>query len=1370
MRLAKLTLQGFKSFADKTDFTFDQTITGIVGPNGCGKSNVVDAIKWVLGERSSKSLRGTEMIDCIFAGSAGRKPSGFASVTLTFENPILTDDEWAKLRGGRARLDNSIPAELVDPADEKPAPKDPAPEPVAADPATIDAPPAFASDRRRALPVDADLVEVERQLYRDGTSKYLINGKVARLRDIRELFLDTGIGADAYSIIEQGKVDAMLLASPQERRTIFEEAAGIAKYKQRRIEAQRKLDRAQANLKSSREQLENTERRLRMVRGQAAKARKFQELDEQYRAWRMALAFDQYQDLDDRLLGLSSRQAVVAVEREQAAKVLHESEHAKQEAEIRRHELMSRHRQLEQDRLGAVHASQQAAQRKAMLERAIEEAQRQVALDRERLEDLKRRQTSAEASIEDQRETIADVSEQLAESERRLSAAASARAAVLETLSEHRQKASYKQSAAAQIDRERAGLVASLAAESKRAEALREQIERLEQRASKLDADERLLREQAAAVEASAASATTRAAELERELADLDAKLSLLGTGRREGAEKAAAIEQELVRIESRRATLQEMVESRSGFADAVRKVLEAKDAGQGFAGVVAPLADLIETRADVDAGAAAAVESALGSDLQALLVDAITSVPTKVELGRLSGRVTFLPLAGVPDVPQRAVPSAWELPNADDPRGRLVCVRSLVRPRAAALDPLGGGDGPLAASLNFVLDRLLLGTYLVQDLDAAMMLAAGPLSGQRCRFITRDGVMLDEHGRITAGMGLASGDAGEGLLRRRAELESLLARVVDLAGQLDLARAELKGLDAEAAALSAAAGERRPQLAALQRTAMQEHARLERLAADAARLDRERASLAQESAQLRERLAKLEHDRANLETKAESLGRLYQDEFSAFQTLDAEARAAQATADASMEQMSSAKVEVSRLTEQLSNAKRELARLEIARDEHERHQRDVLAQVERVESRLAEHLLGIEASAAIISQSDALAQSLSLQISELAATLASVEQSVTTLAERVQKARQAYTILERDAHALEVSKRELEVKRETLEERTLQEAAIDLKAEYPEYKLLFAESKTDDGEIVTVSRIDPPEAARQIDSLREQIKRLGNVNLESIQEESQLDEQNQTLVQQVADIDAATAQLTQLIDKLNLVSRERFGEVFTKIQEHFGGPEGMFRKLFGGGKAEVRLMPLIKELETPDGIKKVETDQTDLLESGIEVIAKPPGKEPRSISQLSGGEKTLTAVALLMAIFRSKPSCFCVLDEVDAALDEANVERFNAVIRQFTDSSHFIVITHNKRTMSHADQLYGVTMQERGVSTRVSVRLDQVAKDGSINKDTAKDAIKSAKPDTPKPEPLPTLEPTQSAKPGSLRAALARMRERSTEPTSGNA
>ncbi|MFG0258832.1 MAG: AAA family ATPase, partial [Phycisphaerales bacterium JB041] len=318
MRLARLTLNGFKSFADRTEFSFDDPMTGIVGPNGCGKSNVVDAIKWVLGERSSKSLRGKEMIDVIFAGSAGRKPAGMASVILTFENP-----EIARPFGAGTLFEEEMQGVDQDPADAKGSGSAEPSEAAATDgeqtegtagdpddgPAGADAEIDLEEDDtgstvlqaevrgRRALPIDADIVELERRLYRDGTSQYLINNRRARLKDIRGLFLDTGVGADAYSIIEQGKVDAMLLASPQERRSIFEEAAGISRYKQRRVESERKLDRAVANLALTREQLANTERRLRIVKGQAAKARRFQELKGELDGWRLALAFEQYDDL-----------------------------------------------------------------------------------------------------------------------------------------------------------------------------------------------------------------------------------------------------------------------------------------------------------------------------------------------------------------------------------------------------------------------------------------------------------------------------------------------------------------------------------------------------------------------------------------------------------------------------------------------------------------------------------------------------------------------------------------------------------------------------------------------------------------------------------------------------------------------------------------------------------------------------------------------------------------------------------------------------------------------------------------------------------------------------------------------------------------
>ncbi|MEO0717116.1 MAG: AAA family ATPase, partial [Planctomycetota bacterium] len=329
--------------------------TGIVGPNGCGKSNVVDAIKWVLGERSSKSLRGKEMIDVIFAGSAGRSPAGMARVALGFENPVIDADAEA------------VEIELDD-ADEPEHDSG-----LVTDTATKRARPAR---RRRMLPIEADEVEVERQLYRDGKSAYLINGKRARMRDIRELFMDTGIGADAYSIIEQGKVDRMLLASPQERRIIFEEAAGIAKYRQRRVEAERKLERTERNLEGTRTQLDNTERRLRIVRGQAEKARQFKLLDDELAANRLALVFHQYDELRQRLDGLTSQLSAMSGQRRETEARLRDAEDAKLAAEGEAVEAEGGVRALEDQRTAAEHTRQSAEQRISMSKRALEDAHR----------------------------------------------------------------------------------------------------------------------------------------------------------------------------------------------------------------------------------------------------------------------------------------------------------------------------------------------------------------------------------------------------------------------------------------------------------------------------------------------------------------------------------------------------------------------------------------------------------------------------------------------------------------------------------------------------------------------------------------------------------------------------------------------------------------------------------------------------------------------------------------------------------------------------------------------------------------------------------------------------------------------------------
>lgn len=1301
MRLVKLTLAGFKSFADKTEFTFDDPVTGIVGPNGCGKSNVVDAIKWVLGERSSKSLRGTEMIDVIFAGSSSRQPLGMASVALTFENPVMPE--------GAPVMRDAAMGEV--PAVACAEPSDPSSSPCPSVTSVVKS--------RRALPVDADTVEIERRLYRDGSSEYLINGRIARLKDIREMFLDTGVGADAYSIIEQGKVDAMLLASPQERRVIFEEAAGIAKYKQRRIEASRKLDRTQTNLTGVREQLDSTERRLRLVRGQAAKARKFVELDTDLRAWRLALAFEQYDELEQRLAGLTSRQALLDGDRTESGRQVAEYEGAKQDAEVSRREATDRVQSLEQERLSAAHEKQQAEQRRAMLERAAADAERQSATDRQRLGDLEARRLAAERGIEEHTIALRDATARLAEAEQRLALAQSQRSEVLELLSDRRAAFATKAAAAQQIERERIQLLATVAGEAKRAEALREHDQRLAERVARLADDMAGLREVIAAGEIAAKAAQAKVTASEVALAELDTQVGTLSVDRRDRAERLGRLEQDLARLDARRAVLHEMIQTRAGFEEAVRRVMELRAAGKQFASVIAPLADLIQTREELDAGAARAVEAALGADLQGLVIDAPSAIPSREELSLLTGRVTFLPLAGVsgggpvPTPDAGAMIAGLDGVDTTDPRSRIVCLRSLVMPREGdAADP----------RLMDLLDRLLGRTYLVENLDVAMLLSAGPLAGSYARFVTRDGLIVDPQGRVCAGTA-TGGDQTVGLLGRRAELDSLIGQVAGLAAMLHDERAALAAMDADAAALSGKAAAARTMLTTDQRTALSEQNKVERMHADLARQSREHTGLSHEAVQARERLNTLAADLDSLRQRAESLGRLHAEQASAAAEAENEVRAIQSRADAALEQMSAGKIDVGRLGDETGGARRELSRQELARDEAARQSRDLHSQVQHLEERLIEHRTGIEQSVGAAADAEARAATAAAELETQRAGLAEMAAACDALGEQLVAARQRFHVVERDWHSLEVSRREVEVKRENLQTRTSEEINVDLVGEYPEYREMMGDS--------VVTRIDTTDAARNIDVLRDAVRKLGNVNLDAMQEETTLESQNENLVRQVADLDAARGQLVQLIEELNAVSKARFGEVFEKIRENFAGDTGMFRRLFGGGRAEVRLMSLIKEVEGPDGtIQRVETGETDLLESGIEVVAKPPGKEPRSISQLSGGEKTLTAVALLMSIFRSKPSCFCILDEVDAALDEGNVSRFTQAVRDFTDMSHFIVITHNKRTMQAADRLYGVTMQERGVSTRVSVRFDEVGKNGEVLHD--KDTPHANHPDVP--------------------------------------
>lgn len=1355
LRLSSLTLSGFKSFADKTTFTFNDPITGIVGPNGCGKSNVVDAIKWVLGERSSKSLRGKEMIDVIFAGSAVRKPSGMASVTLTFDNPKLTDDLVAQLiaaAGEAAGVD-----ETEDIADEATEPDADAESETTAE--TIAHHPAHDShisdedaDRAqeegeseaaaiitersriaRPLPVDADTVAVERRLYRDGKSKYIINGRTARLKDIRDLFLDTGIGADAYSIIEQGKVDRMLLASPMERRVIFEEAAGIAKYRQRRVEASRKLEKTETNLIRTREQLDSTDRRLRMVKGQASKARRFQELDDEYRALRMSLAFEIYDDIRRRLEGLTSQIASLEDEKARTEETLRVAEDESYAANEEHHQRTRAMREIESELTRARHQAETAQQRGEMTIRAIEEAARSVELETTRLEESNTKLSDLDEYLSKHAIAVETLKTQLENAEDMLRVANETKLDASKSAATHRQTLDESRAACASIEREHATLQARVQADDRRIESITEQDTKLDDRCASLESEREIASTQINESSSRIELLLAQINNLDSKLQDIASREQAVGDNRSQLTTLVDELDEQRVRLETRHSTLEEMVRTRVGLDDSVRQVLDRKDANDGFTGVIGPLAELIE----VSAEHASQIESALEDALQSVVVESISKMPSADELASLPGRVTFLPLVGLEgiDAPSDlAINQLNTITNIAGPR--ITRLRSLVHARH--IDPR------IESRVNALLDRILATTLLVSDLDSAMLLGAGPLRGIRARFVTKEGTVIEPDGRLCAGP--ANESQAAGLLARRAELDELSTALHVHVQEFETKRDELASVDAHASALASqrselhsAIGSTKQDLVRQQHTRDKHQSDLDRLSREIERTNDERSTIAS-------RLDEINIEKLDLSNRALKLVGLLEEQQSRAQSAKTELARFEQVLEEANEKVSSARVEASTIHEQLRSEQRSLDQAQNQRDETERQAAMAHRHIERTRAILDEHQRVARESIEQEQNANAQIESLEEQSASQLVLVRESDGRVRRINEHLAAVRDTAEAFQRDWHAIETSRRETEVKRENIEDRTLEDLSIDLIIDYPEYRHMMEQGGIDR------VQIDPTTA--RVNVLKDEIKKLGSVNLASIEEETNLSERNDELISQVRDIDEARIKLATLIEKLNVASRTRFGEVFASIQQEFGGRNGMFRRLFGGGRAEVRLMGMVKEV---DG-QKVQTDEIDLLESGIEVIAKPPGKEPRSINQLSGGEKTMTAVAMLLSIFRSKPSCFCVLDEVDAALDESNVGRFCSTLDIFALQSRFIVITHNKRTMQATNKLFGVTMQERGVSKRVEVRFDQVGEDGHIDPKAIKDAPVEL---DIAPDAQGETESSSEMKPsGTLRAALASMRD----------
>ena len=1193
MFLKRLTCEGFKSFADRMEFDFQRGVTGIVGPNGCGKSNVVDAIKWVLGDQSAKSLRGDQMQDVIFFGSGTRKSSGLAQVDLTFDN-----------------------------AD-------------------------------RALTVDHDEVTITRRLYRTGESEYLINKENVRLKDIKEMFRDTGMGVSGYSIIEQGKVSYLIQANPEQRRVIFEEAAGISKYKARKKEAERKLLRVEQNLLRLEDIIDEVDRRLRSIKYQAGKARSWQLYDQQLREKRATYSLAEYHRLTQQAATL----------RDEADRLSDEVTRLRteiSEAEAKESQLRSR--------LDGIEAERQELQRQVLANTAeITEKRERAEQSRQQMDMLTKVKAREQERLAGERQRVfrqqkdAEVVEaDLAAMQERLRAAhaeedrlagedggLARELAVLESRSED----------------EKAGIIELM----RRTSHLNNQVQTLERDRDRLQGEKERLNVRQQQVQAELAELmTTRAnqdrrayelaeqiTELSKQLEDKQRESDQLGANQAELNRALAAAKEHRSGMLSRKQTLEDLEYKLEGVDAGVRELLHRKEqdaTGQTFDYVWGMVADLVVA----DVASAVLIETALGEYDQYLVVEDSRRLMADAEmLADFPGRI--------PTICLDRLPPFIDGRDFSQQEGFVAKVIDLVR---------------YDERCERLVRHLLGHTVIVRTLaDAVRMAEQNP---PQYRYVTQSGELLDPLG--VCQLGPAGGRAG--LISRKSELREIDAQIAEVDERITSMTQRVEQTSAEAARLQheqqelrnargdtrAAEAENGAARAATQNAVDRLTRTGPEIASEIEAIEMRIADTLQRGAAGRESLEQLEQESAERQKKVEDIqGQINRIRQERTRLSDLLTRA---------------KVQAAELGQQRSTLNDRLRELRAARQASEEAVRVAAMEVEQATGRIAQAERTILAAQARLATLYADKERLDRQMLERGRAREEVARQIEEVAGHMKHDRAALEEVETNANARHMDLRECEIRVEELNTRVQDELNINLAEAYASY-----EHQDQDWEAVEA----------EIEELKGKIQRLGNVNLDAISEQEELEQRSNFLGGQRDDLRNAKQQLEELIEQLNTECRERFAQTFEAVRANFNE---MFRKLFGGGKADITFE------QPPEG------QPLDVLEAGIEIMARPPGKELRTNSLLSGGEKTMAAIALLMAIFKSRPSPFALLDEVDAALDEANNERFNRIVLEFLDRTQFVVITHQKPTMSIADVLYGITMQEAGVSKRVSVKFDNTSKE----------------------------------------------------------
>jgi chromosome segregation protein len=1242
MYLKTLEIHGFKSFADKTVIQFHKGVTGIVGPNGCGKSNVVDAIRWVLGETSAKALRGGEMADVIFNGTERRKPMGMAEVILTM------------------------------------------------------------ADCEKSLKVDYNEVSITRRVYRDGRSEYRINNTLCRLKDINDMFMDTGIGRTAYSIMAQGQIDQILSSKPEERRAVFEEAAGITKYKREKREALRKLEFTEANLLRVSDVLAEQERRMGSLKRQVAKARRYQALVGDVRVLDTNLNHRKFTELSAERGELAVSLRSLEVRETELEQQLPAKEEvvgqARSEARALEIELAELRQRLNEHRNALNSAEGRIAfndERKQELESRIGQNREDIAITNEKLAQQEFAFTAANEALEALARRIAEQEIQLADQEERTRMAKGERERIEGALRESRGEANRTQTIAASMQAKIESALAQLESSRERARQLADEEERLV-----AETEEFRMEQSRYASEVEAAA--VRIIELE-EVFQAAERAFQHGRGDLDAARASATETHKLLAQRSSRLdVVKQLVNSGEGFEKGTRTVLAGLGDPERFqSGIHGVLANYIEA----DNTCARALEAALGSHLQVVLVSDDSFAESVIQ------RLTEHKLGQAAVLPESFIRPATGTQMISLPEGAV----------AWALDRVKTDK-----RVSHVVERLLESVLIVPDLLTALLLR-GDLPG--VTFATLSGELMHAEGIIHGGMGSGGSNS---VLERQNEVRSLETEVAELHDADGQARAKVDSLESyleqlrEEVEISRERLQRQKvELSTLQGQLSLATREVENFEAKLANVRWERGELAnreqvaQESRQhledelisARSRLEALENDQRRLQSEA-----------------DSSARNEAELAEALNELRTSLAVE-RRAKQAAEEQQRPMeARLHELRELAIRREAEIASFVQRIDAATAENIRLAEECETHRNE----AEDLQTQVGNRSAGRAQ-------LAEAIEVAEYALTDLRRQISRVteqkgreEVQITKLDLRLENLVQTTMERHQIDLNAFEPDAHALLVciasqkalqarggrqvtvSSDDSDDDMATVVVVgnsgDTSEAEAEdeplgplpgemtgepdwdfveliVGDLKRRLDSMGPVNVDAIEEYEELEERYTFLRNQHDDLVKSKAELLEVIERINVETQRRFVETFAQVRENF---RIMFQELFGEqGKADLMLV-----------------DENDPLESGIEVIAKPPGKKLQSITLLSGGERSMTAVALLFSIYMIKPSPFCVLDELDAPLDESNIGRFIQVLDRFIDNSQFIIVTHSKRTMARADVMYGVTMEEFGVSKPVGMRL----------------------------------------------------------------